>query len=149
MKNEDGELHNMEGMLRELTVTETPSETSAPEADIQISLSNFEMDIQGSLTPGSRSVSVHVKENPDEGFGHNVHVARLYSDADVNELVQWMNFFDPEGLMTPNPSTFIGGMHLLPAGHTGYFTADLEPGRYLFVSEYTGHLGVHREVNVE
>ncbi len=149
VKTEDGEMHNMEGMLRELTVTEAPTEATAPEADIHITLSNFEMDVQGSLSPGSRTVSVHVKENPEVGFGHNVHVARLDSNTDVDELVKWMNFFDVEGLKTPNPSTFVGGMHLLPVGHTGYFTLDLEPGHYLFVSEYTGHMGVMQEVTVE
>ena len=149
IKTEDGEMHNMEGMLRELTVTEESSGVAAPVADIQITLSNFDMDVQGDLSPGSRTVSVYVKENPEEGFGHNVHVARLEPDTNVDELVQWMNFFDVDGLMAPDPSIFIGGMHLLPAGHTGYFTADLEPGRYLFVSEYTGHLGVMQEVTVE
>jgi hypothetical protein len=149
VKTGDGELHSMEGMLRELTVTETPSESAAPEADIQVTLSNFEMDIQGSLTPGSHTVSVHIKENPEEGFGHNVHVTRLEPDTDVDELVQWMNFFDVEGLMAPDPTTFLGGMHLLPVGQTGYFNVELEPGRYLFISEYTAHLGVMKEVTVE
>jgi hypothetical protein len=36
----------------------------------------------------------------------------------------------------------------MPVGSTGYFTADLRPGRYLFVSEYTGHMGVAQEVNI-
>ncbi len=149
IKTEDGEMHSMEGMLRELTVTEEPSGATAPEADIQITLSNFEMDVQGYLSSGPRTVSVHLKENPEEGFGHNVHVARLEPDTNVKELIQWMNFFDVEGLRNPNPSTFLGGMHLLPVGETGYFTIDLKPGRYLFVSEYTGHLGVLKEVTVE
>lgn len=149
MKTADGELHNMEGMLREITVTETPSGLTPPEADIDITLSNFEMAIDGNLTPGKHTVAVHVKEHPEEGFGHNVHVSRLEPDTDIDDLVRWMNFMETDGLQTPGSTTFAGGMHILPAGDTGYFTVDLEPGRYLFVSEYTGHMGVLQEVVVE
>lgn len=149
MKTEDGELHSMEGMLRELTVTDTPSEITPPEADIDITLSNFEMSIDGNLTPGEQTVSVHVAENPEEGFGHNVHVARLADETDTQELAEWMNFFDVYGLRTPSPAIFTGGMQMLPEGDTGYFSLDLEPGRYLFYSEYTGHLGVSQEVTVK
>ncbi len=149
MKTEEGELHSMEGMLRELIVNDTPSETTQPQADININLSNFEMVIDGNLTPGSHTVSVHVEENPEEGFGHNVHVARLGPDTNAEEVAGWMNWFDVNGLRTPSPTTFVGGMHLLPVGETGYFNLDLEPGRYLFYSEYTGHLGVMQEVLVE
>jgi hypothetical protein len=149
MKTVDGELHSMEGMLRELIVTDTPSEAAAPEADIAITLSNFEMAIDGNLSPGNHTVSVHVAENPEEGYGHNVHVARLTEDTAAQEVVEWMNWFDVDGMQSPSPTIFIGGMQLLPEGGTGYFNLDLEPGRYLFYSEYTGYLGVSQEVTVE
>lgn len=149
MKTEDGEFHNMEGMLREITITDTPSELTAPEADIDITLSNFEMNIDGNLTPGNHTIAVNVEEHPEEGFGHNVHVARLDPDTDIDDLVRWMNFMEIDGLRIPGPTKFLGGMHIIPEGETGYFNLDLEPGRYLFVSEYTGHLGVLQEVFVE
>ncbi|MGM0531872.1 MAG: hypothetical protein ACQER7_11025 [Bacteroidota bacterium] len=149
MKTEDGEMHNMEGMMREITVTDTPSEITPPDADIDITLSNFEMAIDGDLTPGSHTVAVNVKEHPEEGFGHNVHVARIDQDTDIDNLVRWMNFLEIDGLENPGPTTFAGGMQILPEGETGYFSLDLEPGRYLFVSEYTGHLGVLQDITVE
>lgn len=149
MKNEDGELHNVEGMMRELTVTESPSEASPPNADIAITLSNFEMMIDGDLKPGKHSFSVHVAEHPEQGFGHNVHVARVAPDTDVREVQRYMNFMEVDGLQTPAPVQFIGGMHIMPQGNTGYFTAELESGRYLFISEYTGHLGVMQDVTIE
>lgn len=149
MKTEDGELHNMEGMMRELTVIDTPSEATAPEADIDITLSNFEMAIDGNLSPGTHTVSVHVAEQPEEGFGHNVHVAKVDADADVNEVMRWMNFMEVDGLRTPSPYSFAGGIHIMPEGETGYFSLDLEPGRYLFISEYTAHLGVLQDITVE
>lgn len=148
MKTEDGEFHFMEGMIRPLTVTETRSNAAPPEADIRITLSNFEMAIEGDLTPGRHVVEVHIAENPEQSFGHNVHVARMEPDTDVGEVVKWMNAFDLTGLRSPGPATFVGGAQIMPAGHTAYFTVDLEPGRYLFVSEYTGHQGVLQEVTV-
>ncbi len=148
-KNEDGELHSVEGMLRKLTVTDNPSDATPPEADINITLSNFAMDIEGALIPGKHTFSVHVLENPEEGFGHNVHVVRVDKDADINELLRWMNFTEIDGQRTPSPYTFAGGMHLMPAGETSFFTTELKPGRYIFLSEYTGHLGVLKDVTVE
>jgi len=149
VKTEDGEFHTIEGMLRELTVTDAPSEAARPEAGIDITLSNFELDIEGTLTPGTHTVAVHVAENPEEGFGHNVHVARIEPGMDVDEIVRWMNPFEITGMQTPAPTKLVGGMQMLPEGQTGYFTLDLEPGRYLFVAENTGHLGVLQEVNIE
>jgi len=148
-KNEEGELHSVEGMLRELTVTKNQSEASAPEADINITLSNFEMDIVGDLVPGKHTFSVHLVNNPEQGFGHNVHIVRVDDDTKVEEVLRWINFAEIDGLRTPSPYTFAGGMHLMPVGETAYFTTELETGRYLFLSEYTGHMGVYQDVTVE
>jgi hypothetical protein len=148
MKTEDGEFHYMEGMIRPIRITETRSAAAPPEADIRITLSNFTMDIEGDLRPGRHVVEVHIAENPEQGFGHNVHVARMSPTMEVSEVVRWMNAFELDGLSSPGPVTFIGGAQIMPAGHTAYFTLDLEPGSYLFVSEYTGNMGVLKEVTV-
>lgn len=149
VKTEDGELHNMEGMLRELTVSESASGAAAPEADVEITLTNSGMAIDGDLSPGTHTVAVHAEEEPEGGFPHNVHVAKVDPDTEVNELVRWINYMEVDGLMPPTPATFFGGMHVLSEGNTGYFTIDLEPGQYLFFSEFTSHMGVQQEVTVE
>lgn len=149
MKNEEDEFHGVEGMIRELVVTEEDgADHSPPEPDARITLSNFEMEVSGDLTAGERTFAVHVEEHPEEGFGHNVHVARDLQE-DPEEVLRWMNYLELDGLQPPPPATFFGGMHLMPAGETGYFTVDLEPGHHLFVSEFTGHRGVMTEVEVE
>jgi len=148
-KTEEGEFHSIEGMMRGLSVTDARSEAARPEADIDITLSSFELDIEGSLTPGTHTVAVHVAENPEEGFGHNVHVARIEPGMDVDEIVRWMNPFEVTGMQTPAPTKLVGGMQMLPEGQAGYFTLDLESGRYLFVAENTGHLGVMQVVTVD
>lgn len=145
IKTEDGELHAMEGMLRELTVTDERSEATPPEANIDITLSNYEMDIYGDLTPGSHTVAVHFAE----GSYHNEHVARLDSDGSVQDVLAWLPWLEHDGLWPPAPATLLGGMNILPEGETGYFTLDLEPGRYLFVSEMTGRAGVLKEVTID
>jgi hypothetical protein len=149
VKTREGEFHYSEGMIRPIRITETRSAAAPPAADIRITLSNFEMDIQGDLTPGRHVVEVHIAENPEQGFGHNVHVARMSPETQVSDVVQWMNAFDVTGLSSPGPTTFIGGAQIMPAGHTAYVTLDLEPGTYLFVSEYTGHMGVLKQVTVK
>lgn len=148
MKTEDGTVHYMEGMIRPLTVTNEASSGVPPEADVRITLSNFEMQVEGNLGAGERTFAVHIEENPEVGFGHNVHLARLDDETTSDDIVQWMDWFNTEGARSPAPAEFLGGAHLMPVGSTAYFTANLEPGRYLLVSEYTGHQGVLHEFTV-
>ena len=115
----------------------------------QVTLSNFAIDVKGELAPGERTIAVHVAENPEEGFGHSVHLARLEPDTDIQEVVRWMNWFELDGLRTPAPVEFVGGVHPMPAGRTAYFTATVEPGRYLLISEATGAQGVLEEITVK
>jgi hypothetical protein len=82
------------------------------------------------------------------GFGHSVHVARLAPGMDVQEVVAWLNWLALDGYRAPAPAQFVGGLHPMPTGRTAYLTLDLEPGRYLFVSEATGAQGVRTEVTV-
>lgn len=148
VKTEDGEFHYMEGMLRPLTVTEDVTPGSQPESDIRVTLSNYEMTVEGTLSPGRHTISVHAAQNPEQGFGHSAHLARLDRQTDVQEIVRWMNALGIDGLRSPAPAEFLGGVHMMPTGNTGYFTADLTPGRYLFISEATAHQGMHHEFTV-
>lgn len=149
MKTDEGEFHGMEGMVDPLTVTEERSEDSPPEADLRLIATNSSLELEGEATPGRHTVALHIAERPEEGFGHNVHVARLPEDVEPDAVQAWLNWMNVEGLQPPAPATFVGGMNILPEGETGYFSVELEPGRYLFASEYTGHQGVRTTVTVE
>ena len=70
-----------------------------------------------------------------------MHVVRLAEDADLDALAAWMDWTDPQGLQTPAPVQFVGGLNEMPAGATGYFTLTLEPGSYAFISEVPGAPG--------
>lgn len=148
VKTEDGRIHYMDGMVRPLTVTAQRTAAAQPRPDIAVTLSNNEIALSGDVAAGRRVFSVHWKENPEQGFGHSAHLARLQPETSVDEVVAWMNWFGLKGLAAPAPAEFVGGLHFMPTGETAYFMADLEPGRYLLVSENTAHLGVYREFMV-
>lgn len=151
MKTPEGEFHGLEGMADPLTVTVASSDAEPPSADLRLTLSNYELEVDEELTAGRHTIAVHYAEQPDmEGVpGHDVHLVRLDEDGNPEEVAAWMNWVEIPGLMEPAPGTFLGGVNPMPVGSTAYFTVDLEPGRYLFVSEYTGAMGVMREFRIQ
>jgi hypothetical protein len=73
--------------------------------------------------------------------GHDVHLVRLDEDTDLEALERWMNWTLPEGLETPAPAVFLGGVNEMPAGSTGYLAVSFEPGTYAWVAEVPGASG--------
>lgn len=145
----NGVFHASMGMVQLLTVTNESTEMSAPEADIELTLSNYEIAVEGALTPGEHTVAVHFKEHPEVGFGNDVHLVRLEDDTDMEELVLWMNWMNPGGLQAPAPAEFLGGVHEMPVGHTAYFSVDLKRGRYAWIAESTADDGMVKEFIVK
>jgi len=151
-RTEDGEIHFMEGMARPLKVTEENSGMQPPKEDLLVTITSNHMNIEGDFTSGKQTIKVLLEEEPPpQAFGQNVHVVHLEPEADLEEVVQWFNYYTPTGLRSPSPdqATFIGGMHMLPVNRAGFFRVDLQPGRYLFVSGPTAHLGVLKEIIIE
>jgi len=68
-------------------------------------------------------------------LSHDVHLARLEDETDLDALGAWMDWSQPTGLDTPPPAVFLGGTHEMQAGETAYFTVTLEPGRYAWIAE--------------
>ncbi len=128
------------GMIHGFTVTEDSSSATAPSASVEITLSSGRgMEILGDVLPGENTIAVYFEDQTvHENFlGHDVHIVRLTDDADIKELATWMDWSQPMGLQTPSPFEFIGGTHEMPAGSTAYFTVNLEPGQYAWISEVT------------
>jgi hypothetical protein len=146
MVSADGKLHSREGMLRPLVVTGDDSGGSPPEADVELTLSNYQIASAGELTPGEHTVSVLVAEQPEGLLGHDVHLARLDEDTALEDVVAWMDWAD--GLQPPAPARFLGGAEQVPAGRTSYLTVELEPGRYAWISEGYGAQGMVLEFRV-
>lgn len=140
VKMETGVFHAAMGMTKAFTVIDSSSGNPAPAADVTISISRNEgITYTDPIIKGKTTFAVNFKDqSPHENFvGHDVNLVKLNENHDIGELAKWMNWTDPKGLITPSPQgiSFLGGVNEMPAGSTGYFTADLEPGQYAFISE--------------
>lgn len=150
VKTPQGTFHNYRGMFRRLVVTEDSTGAAPPEADAELTLSNYEIETSGELTSGTQTVGVHVTERPDGLMTHDINLFRLEGDTTtVGEIVAWMDWMDLDEFRAPGPGLSLGGVEHLPAGATGYMTVDLEPGRYAWVSEAYGDQGMVKEFTVE
>jgi hypothetical protein len=126
------------GMVRQFTVTDEPSGAPEPEATLELTLSSGRgIEVRGRPVAGTNTVAVHFEDQTvHENFvGHDVHLVRLAEASDAAAVAAWMDWRQPHGLETPAPAEFLGGLHEMPAGTTGYITVRLEPGRYAWVAE--------------
>lgn len=142
----EGEFHGDKGMLRPLIVTEADNGATEPSGDTEVTLSNYRIDAPDALTPGEHTVRVTVTENPEGLLGHDVHLARLQTDDDLAAAVAWVDWVD--SMRSPAPVEFLGGVDEMPAGHSGYFHVNLEPGRYAWISEGYAAQGMVKEFTV-
>ena len=118
-----------------------------PEADVEITLSNYSLAIAGEMTAGEHTVHVRVSEAPEGIIRHNVHLARLDGDSTAESAATWLDWVD--NMVAPAPVAFLGGVGQLDAGREGFFTFSLEPGRYAWVSETWGAQGMLQEFVVD
>ena len=149
MKTPEGELHWMEGMIRPLVVTAATTGAPEPDADVQVTVTTTGFIAPKTLAPGVHRVEVRFADQPELGFGNDVHVVRLADGMDASELVPWMDFMNVEGLENPAPATFVGGTHERPEGQKAYFTAELESGRYAWIAEAPDAYNLVQEFIVE
>lgn len=135
----NGRFHSVDGMVKEVIITEESSNASPPKRHtLQMTLSSEGgIEIEGKLRPGLHTIAVHFKDQVvhEHALGHDVHLVKLFDDTNMEELEAWMNWINPQGLETPAPATFLGGVQEMPAGNTAYITIVLKPGRYAWISE--------------
>jgi len=139
----DGTPHSALGMMRPLTVTEEESGAPEPKADITLTMRSLEFELDKVITPGRHTIAVRF-ENQPEGKPHDVHVARLGPDQTLEDFTASM-----AGDIEFGDFFFIGGAEDMPEGHTAYFTADFEPGRYAFWCHGHSADGMVQEFTVE
>ncbi len=147
VKTPDGRFHVELGMIHQITVAGEPTGAAAPEFDIDLSLTNYEIAWQGDLTPGTHTARIQYVDDPEGFFKHDVHLVRLDGGASVDELAPWMDWVD--GLHAPAPARFEGGAEHHPGGSTAYFEFELEPGTYAWISEGYASLGMVSTFTVE
>jgi len=146
-KDEGDTFHSKHGMLRPLIVTDDQPGERPLEADLEITLSNYEISVQGEMSAGEHTVRVRVGEDPEGFVKHNVHLARLDDDTSAEDVAGWLDWVD--AMLPPAPAEFLGGAGQRLAGSESYLTVNLEPGRYAWVSEAWGVQGMVHEFVVE
>lgn len=140
VKMPNGTFHSVVGMAKALVVSSEVAPEPVLTQDVQIAISSaVGIVFSDNIRKGKQTFSVFFKDQKvHENFvGHDINLVKYEAGADLKVLEHWMNWANPEGLISPAPEgfTFLGGVNDMPAGSTGYFSADLEPGNYAFVSE--------------
>ena len=126
------------GMVHAFTVEEEDGGMAEPDANVTLEIANDGYRIaEGQFRPGANSVRTKfVEQKLYNGFvGHDAHVFRVDGGVDPNTAAAWLDFFPVTGQQTPAPAHFVGGIHDMPQGSTGYFTVNLEPGQYAIAAE--------------
>lgn len=138
VKTPDGTFHTALGMARQLTVAAATSAAGPPTADAAVAFENDAMTAPAAVRPGTRTIAVHYRDAAEGLLANDVHVAPLPDDVDADSVIAWMDWMNVSGLRAPAPVRFLGGAQEMPSGNTAYFTVDLAPGRYLWISENAG-----------
>lgn len=129
------------GMVLPLTVLPEDGGMGEPDANVTLGLYNDGYRItDGAFVLGENSVRVEFVQQQlyNDFVGHDVHVFRMDADTDVEAAARWPDFFPVDGQQTPAPAKFVGGIHDMPEGSTGYFKVDLETGDYGMTAEIPG-----------
>ena len=129
---------NQAAMVHEFVVTGESSGAPEPKSTLDLTISSERgIKVSGDIRPGRHTVAVHFEDQiiHEHFLGHDVHLVRLEDDAQLDGLATWVNWTLPEGLETPAPATFLGGIQEMPAGSTGYFNVLLKPGSYAWIAE--------------
>lgn len=140
VKMSNGVWHTSMGMAKEVIVSETNSGNEEPTTDTEITISSTDgITFNDTISKGQHCFSVFYKDQiAHENFiGHDINLAKLGANANLDELNDWMDWSNPKGLIEPAPTgvTFLGGVNNMSEGQKGYFTVNLEPGRYILISE--------------
>ena len=145
VRDSAGKSHVSRGMRRKMTVTAESSGATSPDPDVKMALAHYEMTTTGRMSAGEQTVAVHFGDRSDmlESPFQGVHLVRLEENTSVKEVVEWTVDYT-----TPAPADFMGGIIAMPPGNTAYLTVDLEPGRYLWVSNSTQERGMKRVFTV-
>ena len=139
VKTPDGTFHTALGMARQLTVPERRSAAGPPTAQFEVAFADGAMTAPAAIAAGRQTVAVHYRHAAEGLLANDVHVARLPEGIDADSVVPWMDWMNVAGLRAPAPVSFLGGVQEMPVGSTAYFTVELTPGRYVWISENAGN----------
>lgn len=149
VKMPDGRWHTEMGMVQPITVSEDSTGAKPPEANYEMTLTNYQISTSGNLKQGTNTVAVQVKDTPEGFMKHDINLFRMDDTTTVDDIVKWMNWMELDQFTAPAPAYSLGGVEHMAAGKTGYMTVDLEPGNYAWVSEGYGHQGMVKTFTIK
>lgn len=149
VKTPEGEFHVSVGMAAEFYVSEDTTSAEPPEPNMEITLTNSEIETEGTLSAGEQTVAVHFKEHPEVGLGNDIHLVKLAENTNIDSVKVWMDWMEVNGLAPPAPAEFLGGTQEMPVGYTSYFTVEFEAGDYAWVTETVAASVRHSTFTVE
>ena len=120
----DGVPHVAKGMVRQLTVKSAATSTTAPTADVDMTLTDYAFNVDKPITPGPHVIRV---QNIAEQT-HELVLVRLEPGKKIQQFAEWVE--KPKG---PPPGAVIGGTTPQSKGIINYVMADFTPGDYGFI----------------
>lgn len=126
--DDEGTPHAQHGMVKPVQVTEDGAgQAAAPEADLTMTLRDFEFELSSEVTSGEKTIRV-INEGPQP---HEVAVVRLAPGTTAEEFLAATQPGASEG---PPPGMPIGGLQVIEPDADGYFTVNFESGQeYLLI----------------
>lgn len=126
------------GMVLEFNVTGEAIKSAPPVHNLAMRVSNtgFEV-VSGKLRAGNNTIKISFDDQQtfSNSLGNDVHIIGVQKEDDIVKAARWFDWTTKDGLQTPAPVVFFGGVNDMPKGSEGYFTADLSPGDYAFIAE--------------
>jgi len=118
--------HLFKGMVAPMSVTaSTGAPGAAPEADIDLTIRDYQWDFSRPLTPGKHVVKVTVAP----GQPHEWVLVRFKQGATPQDVLTWAA--KPSGKL--QGADYVGGIPMLQSGETNYAILDLQPGHYMYI----------------
>ena len=122
----DGVPHLFKGMVKPITVRAGGSAAEAPEADVELTFTDYAFELSSPITAGERTIRATTAPGSTEV--HEVVVARLAAGKTAEDLNAWIH-----SMQGPPPAEFLGGVTALAPGLSNTFTVDFTPGDYAFL----------------
>ena len=91
VKTPDGVFHTSLGMARQLTVTAPATNAVAPDADLEVAITEEGMQAPAEVSTGGHTVAVRYRSQPDAGLANDVSVVRLGDGQTPADVVPWMD----------------------------------------------------------
>lgn len=119
--------HFAKGMVHDFKVTPAAGgapASSAPTADVTLTLKDYDFGLPQSISPGKHTFKV-TNTGPQL---HEVEIVRLAPGKTLKDFETWY-----DKMQGPPPGEPLGGGNGMVPGREEYFTMDLTPGNYLAI----------------